>query len=118
MNPFRSRTPRTIILTLLGFALAFGLAVILTPHWPDFCDDTVIGAACDVVAVRTMMGYLLLALGILTIIFGPIAGSLIDVVLNGAKWETPRGSESIITNMPLLIGVAYVASGVLVVATA
>lgn len=93
-------------------------ALILAPLWPGFCDGTIVGAACEPVEIRTMTGYLLVALGLLTMVFGPIAGSLIDLWINGAKWETPRGSESVITNVPLLIGAIYLASGVLLAATA
>ena len=118
MNPFRSRPLRTVILTVFGFAFAFVAALIFAPLWPGFCDNTVVGAPCEPVEIRTMTGYLLVALGILTMIFGPIAGSLIDLWINGATWETPRGSESIITNMPLLVGAIYLGSGVLIAATA
>jgi len=118
MNPLRSRPLRTVILTVLGFVLAFVLALILAPVWPGFCDGTVVGAACEPVDVRTMTGYLLVVVGILTMVFGPIAGSFIDLWINGAKWETPRGSESVITNMPLLIGAIYLGCGVLIAATA
>lgn len=45
-------------------------------------------------------------------IFGPIAGSFIDVLVNGHDWETSRGTESVITNMPVLIGIAYLIVGV------
>ena len=107
-----------MFLTALGFVVVAVLAVLLTPLWPEFCDDTVVGRPCDAVRVQTMAGYLLIGLGILTIIFGPIAGSLLDLIINGAKWETPRGRESVITNMPLLVGAIYIASGVVLAATA
>ena len=118
VNPFRSRVPRTVILTASGYVLAWILAVFLAPRWPGFCDDAITGVACDEVAIQTMMGYLVIALGMLTIVFGPIAGSLLDLVINGANWETPRGRESVITNVPILIGAIYVASGILLLATA
>lgn len=118
MNPFRSRTLRTIILTLGGYLLAWVLALIFAPLWPEFCDDAIAGAPCSEVAVQTMMGYLVIALGVLTAIFGPIAGSLIDLAVNGANWETPRGTETVVTNMPLLVAVIYLVSGALIAATA
>ena len=117
MNPFRSRTSRTIILTLLGFAAAFLIAVVAAPAWPS-CEDQIRRLPCEDLTVQAMSGYLLIGLGIVTMIFGPIAGSLIDLLLHGAKWETPRGTETIITNMPLLVGAIYLVSGVLVAATA
>lgn len=118
MRWIRSRTIRTIVLTLAGFLLAWVLAHVFAPRWPGFCDATVVGAACEPVMTQTMAGYLVVALGFLTMIFGPIAGSLIDLAVNGADWETPRGSENIITNMPLLVAAVYLAGGVLIVATA
>jgi hypothetical protein len=118
MTLLRSRPVRTVLLTIAGFAFAWVLAVLLAPHWPGFCDDTIVGAPCDAVATQTMMGYLVIALGILTMIFGPIAGSLLDLVLNGAHWETPRGTETVITNVPLLVGTVYLVSGVAIAATA
>jgi hypothetical protein len=118
MNPIRSRLWRTIILFLAGLGLSFLVAMIFAPYWPGFCDETIVGAPCGTVAMQTMAGYLQIALGILTVIFGPIAGSMLDLLINGAKWETPRGSESIITNMPILVGAIYVVVGVVVVATA
>ena len=118
VNPFRSRLLRTVILTVVGFAAAWVIAYVFAPLWPGFCDETIVGAPCDPVQTQTMMGYIVIALGVLTMIFGPIAGSLIDLALNGANWETPRGTENVITNVPLLIGAIYLASGVLIVATA
>ena len=115
---FRSRPIRTVLLTLGGFALAWLIAFVFAPLWPGFCDGTIVGAPCDPVKTQTMMGYVVIALGILTMIFGPIAGSLIDLAVNGAKWETPRGTETVITNVPLLVAAVYLVSGVAIVATA
>ncbi|MDJ0791739.1 MAG: hypothetical protein QNJ71_07565 [Acidimicrobiia bacterium] len=117
MNPLRSRPIRTVLLTLLGFALVFAVAAVAAPLWPA-CEDQQTRLPCEDLSVQTMAGYLTIALGLLTIIFGPIAGSLIDLYLHGAKWETPRGTENIITNMPVLIGAVYLVSGLLIVATA
>jgi hypothetical protein len=65
-----------------------------------------------------MYGYVLIILGLATGLFGPIAGSLIHLLINGAQWETPRGKESVITNIPLLIAVIYIAVGLLALASA
>ncbi len=118
MNPFRSRLVRTIILFVLGVGASFAVAVLLAPVWPGFCDDATIGKPCSDVAVQTMAGYLMVGLGLMTMILGPIAGSFLDLLINGAKWETPRGTETVITNMPVLIGAIYLVLGVLVAATA
>ena len=105
------------MLTALGLLVVFVIATFAAPAWPS-CEDAASGLPCEDITVQTMAGYLLIALGILTIIFGPIAGSLIDLYLNGAKWETPRGTENIITNMPILVGAIYLMVGLAVVATA
>ena len=112
MNPFRSRLWRTIILFLAGIMVCFALAIVLSPHWPEFCDGTIVGAPCQAVATRTTAGYLIIALGFLTIVLGPIAGAVLDVAINGAKWEMPRGRDTIVTNMPLLVGAIYLVVGV------
>ena len=111
MNPFTSRLWRTIILFLAGIVVCFVLAIILSPHWPEFCDGTIVGAPCQAVATRTMAGYLIITLGFFTIVLGPIAGSLLDVAINGARWEMSRGRDSIVTNMPLLVGAIYLGVG-------
>lgn len=65
-----------------------------------------------------MAGYLMVGLGFLTMILGPIAGSFLDVLINGHNWETPRGSESVITNMPVVLGSVYLVLGVIIAASA
>jgi hypothetical protein len=64
-----------------------------------------------------MAGYLIVTLGFLTMILGPIAGSVLDLLINGAKWEMPRGRDTIVTNMPLLVGAIYLGVGVFTIAT-
>jgi hypothetical protein len=118
MNLFRSRLWRTSILFVTGVAVCFILAVIFAPHWSAFCDRTVVGAPCESVGTQTMAGYLIIALGFITMTLGPIAGSILDLVINGANWEAPRGRDTIVTNMPLLVSVVYFGVGVLTVATA
>lgn len=110
----RARTTRTIILGIAGLAVAYVIAVFVMPIWPDFCDDSVPGSECDAERLRSMYGYVLIVLGLATGVFGPIAGSLIHLGLHGAEWETPRGKESVITNIPLLIAILYIALGLLV----
>jgi F0F1-type ATP synthase membrane subunit c/vacuolar-type H+-ATPase subunit K len=118
MNPFRSRTLRTIILTIGGYLLAWALAVLLAPRWPGFCEGTIVAADCEAVAVQSMTGYLVIALGIITMVIVPIVGSLIELAIHGANWETPRGTETATTNVPLLVGLIYLLSGVAIAATA
>ncbi len=118
MNLFTSRWWRTAILFLVGVAASFVVAWILAPRWPGFCSDATVGSPCDAVAVQTMAGYLMVGLGFLTMILGPIAGSFLDVLINGHKWETSRGTESVITNIPVLVGAIYLILGVLIAANA
>ena len=116
VNPFRSRLWRTIILFVAGIIVCFVLAAVFAPHWPGFCDGTIVGAPCGSVATQTMAGYLMITLGFLTIILGPIAGSGLDILINGARWEMPRGRDTIVTNMPLLVGAIYLGVGILTIA--
>lgn len=118
MKLMHSRPARTVILTVAGFALAWMVALIFAPLLPEYCAETPTGTACTQSQIQTMAGYLTIALGIGTIILGPVVGSLIDLYLHGAHWETPRGTETIITNMPLLVGAIFLGVGVLIAATA
>ena len=118
VNPFRYRLWRTIILFLAGIILCFGLAAVFARHWPAFCDGTIVGAPCEDVTVRTMAGYLIVTLGFFTMILGPIVGAVLDLLINGTKWEMPRGRDTIVTNMPLLVGAVYLGVGVFTIATA
>jgi hypothetical protein len=118
MNPFRSRLSRTAILFVAGIVVCFVLAAVFAPYWPSFCDDTIVGAPCGYIAMQTMAGYLIITLGLFTMILGPIAGSVLDLLINGAKWEMPRGRDTIVTNMPLLVGAIYLVVGVFTITTA
>jgi hypothetical protein len=118
MNPFRSRLWRTIICFLAGIAVSFVQAVVLSPYSPDYCAGAIVGAPCQPVATQTMAGYLIIALGFFTIVLGPIAASMLDVAINGARWEMPRGRDTVVTNMPLLVGAIYLGAGVFTIATA
>lgn len=109
----RSRTSRTIILAAAALGVAYVIALFVMPIWPDFCDDSVVGSECDASRLQSMYGYVLIILGLATGVFGPIAGSLIHLLLHGAQWETPRGKESVITNMPLVVAVTFIALGLL-----
>jgi hypothetical protein len=118
MNPLRPRWLRTAILFATGVAVCLVAAWLLTPIWPNFCTATTVGAPCSTVDTQRMTGYLMIGLGLGTMILGPIAGSFIDVAINGHKWETGRGTESVITNVPVVIGAVYMVLGLIVAATA
>ena len=114
-NPMRNRLARTIILFSLGLVVVWLVSRYMVPRWPGFCDDTNIGTDCAPVKYLTGFGYGVIALGMFTIVFGPIAGSLIHVGLNGGDWETPRGTETVHTNSPLLVGSMYMGLGLFLV---
>jgi hypothetical protein len=63
-----------------------------------------------------MAGYLIVTLGFLTMIPGPIAESILDIAINGAKWEVPRSRDTVMTNMPILIGALFPAVRVFTIA--
>jgi hypothetical protein len=117
-NPMRDRLWRTIILTFAGLLTVWFVARIAVPRWPGFCDGAIVGAECDPVKFLTGFGYGVIVLGLFTMIIGPIIGSMLDVALNGSNWETPRGTESATTNVPLLVGAIYMATGLAVVVLA
>ncbi|MCB1246366.1 MAG: hypothetical protein KDB69_03790 [Acidimicrobiia bacterium] len=117
-NPMQRRMPRTITLFLTGLVTAWLVAAFAVPRWPGFCDDTIAGAPCEPVEFLTGFGYTTIILGLLTIVLGPIAGSLLHLAINGASWETPRGTETVQSNMPLLVGAVYLGLGLGVVIVA
>lgn len=118
MEALRSRWIRTPVLFAGGVVVAYAVARVWAPRWPGFCDGITVGKPCGSVAVQTMTGYLIIALGVATMILGPIVGALVELVLHGHRWETPRGPETIVTNMPILLGVAYLVLGAVLAATA
>ncbi len=111
----QNRWIRTTVLFAAGLLAAWIVAWISVPRWPDFCDGTIVGASCEGIDYLVGFGYATIVLGILTMILGPVTGSLIDLAINGANWETPRGTETVTTNMPLLLGAIYMAVGLVVV---
>jgi heme/copper-type cytochrome/quinol oxidase subunit 2 len=103
---------------LAGIGVAYAVATIWAPHWPRFCDDITVGEPCAALATQTMAGYLLMALGIVVMILGPVAGAMIELVVHGHRWETPRGRETVTTNVPIVLGAVYAALGIVLAATA
>lgn len=115
---WRSRWIRTPVLFAAGVALAYVVARIWAPHWPGFCSGITVDEPCSRVEVQTMMGYLLIALGFIVMILGPIVGSLIELARHGHDWETPRGPETVAANLPIAVGIVFVALGLLLAAVA
>ncbi len=112
-----SRWVRTPLLFGAGLAVAYGVAVLWAPHLPSFCREVTVGEPCEPVTVRTAAGYLTIALGWLTMVFGPIVGSLLDLAIHGASWEASR-VETAPANVPIVAGIVYLVVGASIVATA
>jgi hypothetical protein len=106
------------VMFVAGLGVALAIARIWAPHWPGFCQEITVQKPCEVVAVQTMTGYLLIAFGFATMFLVPIIWSLVQVAKSGHRWETERGPESIVTNLPIAAGIAYIAIGALLAATA
>ncbi len=106
------------MLFVLGLAAAWLVSRYMVPRWPGFCDTTNIGTECAPVKYLTGFGYGVILLGMLTIVFGPMASSLLHVGIHGGDWETPRGTETVHTNLPLLIGGIYLGLGLFTVVIA
>jgi len=118
MPTLRSRWVRTPTLFALGVVGAYAIARIWVPYWPSFCDGITIQQPCTAVAVQTMTGYLIVALGLAVMILGPIVAALLELAIHGHRWETPRGRETVVTNLPIIIGLSYLVLGVAIAATA
>lgn len=106
---------RTVVLFVAGLIAVWLVSRYAVPRWPGFCDSTIVGAECSPVKFLTGFGYGVIILGMLTIVFGPIAASLLHIGIHGAEWETPRGTETVRTNSPLLVGAIYMGIGLFVV---
>lgn len=115
---WRSRWVRTPVLFLAGVGAAYLTARLWAPHWPGFCSGITVDEPCSRVEVQTMTGYLVIALGFIVMIIGPIAGALIELIRHGHDWETPRGPETVVANLPIGVGLAFVLLGLLLAATA
>jgi heme/copper-type cytochrome/quinol oxidase subunit 2 len=101
-----------------GIGLAYLVARVWAPHWPQFCRDITVAEPCAAVATQTMTGYLVIALGVAVMILGPVAGALLELMIHGHRWETPRGPETVVTNIPIVLGAVYLVLGGVLAATA
>ncbi|MFQ5555564.1 MAG: hypothetical protein ACE5GC_09395 [Acidimicrobiia bacterium] len=101
-----------------GLAIAGGISLSLQPRWVDLCSrvDARPGQ-CSPIDLPTMLGYVLIATGLVVMILGPVANSLYHLFRYGQKWETTR-HETAVSNLPLLAGIVYFVLGFVVAATA
>ncbi len=110
------RPLRFIAYMLAGFAVAAVLARLFQPHYLSLCNAINVqpGADCRPISVQAMIGLFVIALGLISMIVVPIVSSLWQLLQHGHKWETPRGTETAATNLPILAGFIYLASGAVV----
>lgn len=119
MEVFRSRWFRFPAFLLLGFAVAALTAWLFHPHYLPLCDRVNVrrGATCDPISLQSMIGLFIIGLGVITMLIVPIVVSIYQVVRHGHEWETPRGTETALTNLPILGGLIYLAAGAAVAIT-
>lgn len=111
-----SRWIRFPALVAIGFAVAAGLAVWFQPHYLPLCNriNAQPGIQCSPVSMQSMVGIFVIALGVVTLVVVPIVAAVIHLIRHGHSWETPRGTETAITNLPILAGFIYLATGTVV----
>jgi predicted PurR-regulated permease PerM len=124
MEAPRSRWIRFPLYMLAGFAFAAIAALLFHPHYLPLCERInsrqglgavpIGGGSCRPISVLSMVGFFTIGLGLVTMLLVPIVSSLIQLVRHGHNWETPRGTESAMTNLPILGGFIYLAAGVTV----
>jgi len=112
-----NRFIRVPTLFVVGILLAYVIALIWAPHLPSFCTEIYPDKPCEVVAVQTLTGYLVIAFGVAVMILGPVVGALLELAIHGHRWETPRGVETVVTNVPIAVGLVYIIVGGVIVAT-
>ncbi len=102
--------------TTIGFGVAAGLAVWFQPHYLPLCNriNAEPGVDCTPVSMQSMVGIFVIALGVITLVIVPIVSALWNLIRHGHSWETPRGTETTLTNLPILAGFIYLATGTFV----
>ena len=100
----------SLAITIIG-------GIWFTPHWSSVCERITVGKPCEPIATASTVGYFTIGLGALTMIFGPIIGSLLDLMLHGYNLEASR-VETAASNLPILAGLLLLVTGVLIAASA
>ena len=116
MEALRNPWVRFLGATVAGFLVAAGLGAWFQPHYLPLCNriNAEPGVDCSPISTQSMVGIFVIALGVITLILVPIVTAVIHLIRHGHAWETPRGTETAITNLPILAGVIYLASGTFV----
>lgn len=114
-----NRHVRRSLLFLAGLAIAVVVALITQPRWDGICANFNAGRGipCSPMTFGVMYGYLVIGLGLFTMIFGPIINSLYRLYRYGQVWETSR-VETAIGNVPLITGIVYIVLGFVIAAVA
>ena len=113
MGVLKNRWVRFPIYMVVGFAAASGLATWFQPHYLSLCNRIRVerGVECVPISVQSMIGMFVIGLGVISLVLVPIMSALIHLARHGHSWETPRGTESTLTNLPILAGFIYLAAG-------
>ena len=106
---------RLPLLFMTGIAAAVATGTWVTPRYIEFCRIVNRFAQdCRDVPPRHIVGYTIAAFGVAMLILGPVVNTLYRVYRYGQAWETPRGPETAASNIPIAVGVAYIAIGMIV----
>ena len=113
MEALRSRWVRLPVYFVIGFGVAALLARLFHPHYLPLCNriNAQPGVDCRPIPLQAMVGLFVFGLGIFTMVVVPIISALYQLVKHGHDWEMARGTETAITNLPILAGLLYLATG-------
>jgi hypothetical protein len=112
----KSPPVRFLALVTMGFGTAAAFGGWFQPHYLPLCNriNTVPGVACTPVSTQAMVGLFLIGLGVISLIIVPIVTAIVHLLRHGHDWETPRGTETAHTNLPILAGFIYLVVGTFV----
>lgn len=102
---------------ITGAVITAGIAAWIHPRWLELCEAAKPGGECQPITYQLLTGYLVVLLGVVMLIAGPIVNSLYRVMRYGQPWETSR-VETAVSNLPILVGFLYLAMGLVLVTTA
>ena len=106
-HPLATRWTRVPILFFGVFIATALLAEVFRSNWVE-CRTTEewFAQTCPIVPRRLLLIRVVSALGIVTIVLGPIINSMYRLSRYGQSWETTR-HETVVSNIPILAGFAY-----------
>jgi hypothetical protein len=103
----------------MAVASAAILTVATHSRWEGICTNFNAdrGIPCSPMTFGTMFGYMVIGLGLFTVILLPVVNSLYRLYRYGQIWETSR-VETAVANVPLLFGIIYIVLGFVIAAAA